>query len=49
MGAENIHGKSLVIRVTELAPKGALHYSRRHEEYDAEAASEVEALNPIAG
>jgi len=49
MGAETIHGKSLVIRVAELAPKGALHYSKRHEEYYAEAAGEIEALNPVAG
>lgn len=49
MGAENIRGKSLVIRITELAPNGALHYTTRHEDYYAQAAREIEALNPAAG
>jgi hypothetical protein len=49
MGAENVRGKSLVIGVTELAENGALHYSTRHEDYYAEAARTIEALNPAAG
>jgi hypothetical protein len=48
MGAENVRGKSMVIRVTELAPKGALHYAKRHEDYYTQAAREIEALNPAA-
>ena len=48
-GAENVHGRSLVISVTELAENGALHYSNRHEDYYAEAAREIEALNPAGG
>jgi hypothetical protein len=49
MGAENVHGKSLVIRIAELAPNGALYYTKRHEDYYAQAAREIEALNPAAG
>ena len=45
-GAENVKGKSLVVRASELAENGALHYSHRHEYYYAEAAREIEALNP---
>jgi hypothetical protein len=49
MGAANVQGKSLVIRVSELAPRGALHYSKRNEEYYTQAAREIEALNPAQG
>jgi len=49
MGAENVRGKSLVVGEAELAENGALHYSKRHEDYYAEAARAIEALNPAAG
>ena len=48
-GVEGVTGKSLVVRETELAPNGALHYSKRHEDYYAEAAREIQALNPAQG
>lgn len=46
-GAGGGKGKTLVIPDTELAPKGALHYSKKYEDYYAEAALEIEALNPL--
>lgn len=46
-GAKGVEGTTLVIPETELAPKGALHYSQRYEDYYGEAASQIEALNPL--
>ena len=46
-GAKGVNGTALVIPETELAPKGALHYSLRYESYYAQAAREIEARNPI--
>jgi hypothetical protein len=46
-GAKGVEGTTLVIPETELAPNGALHYSQRYEDYYGEAASQIEALNPL--
>jgi hypothetical protein len=48
-GAKWVRGNPLVFSEAELAPKGALHYSVRHEHYYAEAAREIQALNPPEG
>lgn len=48
-GAKGVKGATLVIPETELAPKGALHYSPQYESYYAEAAREIEAHNPLKG
>jgi hypothetical protein len=45
-GFKDVKGKAFVVSDRELAPRGALHYSKRHEDYYAEAAREIEALNP---
>jgi hypothetical protein len=45
-GAKGVEGTTLVIPETELAPRGALYYSQRYEDYYAEAAREIDAHNP---
>ena len=45
-GAKNVRGTPLVFEETALASSGALHYSKKHESYYAEAAREIQALNP---
>jgi hypothetical protein len=47
-GSENIRGNATLFHDRELAPGGALHYSGNHEAYYAEAAREIEALNPAS-
>jgi hypothetical protein len=44
-GSKEIKSLSLIISELELAPKGALHYSPRHEAYFTEAARKIEARN----
>lgn len=48
-GAKGVAGPTLLIPETELAPKGALHYSQQYETYYAKAACQIEALNALQG
>lgn len=48
-GIKGVAGKSLDVTESDLVRTGPLHYSKRHEDYYAEAAREIQALNPPPG
>jgi len=48
-GMKGVSGKSLDVAETDLARNGPLHYTKDYEDYYAEAAREIQALNPALG
>ncbi len=46
-GAADVKGSSLAFHDRELAPGGALHYTRNYERHFGEIAREIERLNPV--
>jgi len=48
-GIKGVIGKSIFVSEADLARKGPLHYTKCYEDYYAEAARQIQALNPAPG